>query len=190
MSSLPPIPIDYVVGHARTLNSSGKRKPYVDLICQWAAHEGMEQAGADAASAITGVQQIGLHNMPREFYQRYRESDRAEQLIAILREISSEISLGGSMWTWAHVMRVMIDESILMANVTTNRFDTIICGLMPEKGRDTVRKNGNYEMVRDRSSSYRSWTTMASMNPTEATNREICNQIAERLKPVIIRRQE
>jgi hypothetical protein len=126
--------------------------------------------------------------MPKEFYQTYRQGEKAEQLIKLIRKIDTKILSGEVVWTWPHVMRVMIDEAILMANVTVNRYDTIICSMIPGKGRDTVRKNGDYDIVQDRDDSYRLWVSNSSINPVQATNREICNQIAEFLEPVLARK--
>lgn len=188
LMTLPPIPVEFVVGHAQTKNTEGQRKPYVDLIQRWAEHEGMEDEGLTAVRRVMNTTQIDAQHMPKEFYQTYRQGEKAEQLIKLIRKIDTKILSGEVIWTWPHVMRVMIDEAILMANVTVNRYDTIICSMIPGKGRDTVRKNGDYDIVQDRDDSYRLWVSNSSINPVQATNREICNQIAEFLEPVLARK--
>ena len=185
-SNLPPIPVDYIVDHALTLTSDSKRRPYVDLINMWAEHEGMGGDVDDVISSITGKPAINAKHMPKEFYARYRESEKAARLIEIVRGINKEIAYGDTMWTWPHVMRVMVDENVIMSDISPNRFDAIICSMIPGKGHDTVRKNGNYNIMFDRTDSYRLWSP-TSPNPVQATNREICDQIAERFKPILSR---
>ena len=186
-SKLPPIPIDYIVGHALTLKTDGKRRPYVDLINQWAEHEDMKDEGQKVISSITGVTLVNADNMPKELYPLYRKGEKAQRLIDIVRDIDREISLCNTMCTWAHVMRVMVDENILMANVSINRFDVIICGMIPGKGRDNVRKNGDYNIMNKRDMTYRTWASLTNINPTEATNRAICEEIVEKFKPILSR---
>ena len=186
LNELPHIPVEYVAGVARTKKTDGQRKPYVDLIKQWAEHESMEEAGLAAVSAITGTQQAAPDHMPKELYQTFRKGEKAQQLIQIIRHIEDVIQSREEMWTWAHVMRVMMDENILMP-VTTNRFDTIICSMIPGKGRDTVRKNGDYTIMTDQDSSYRTWTSVSALSPSEASNKEICQQIAQCFAPILSR---
>lgn len=185
---LTDIAVSFVVGQARTKSTDSQRRPYVELIKSWAEHEGMEAAGEAAISQITGAQQIDAQHMPKEFYQMYRTGERAEQLIAIIRQIDDVIQSGREMWTWAHVMRVMVDENILMANVSVNRFDVIICSIIPHRGRDTVRKHGNYRIMNERARTYREFASIGSLNPQEASDREICQQIAQHFAPVLSRR--
>ena len=169
-SKLSPIPVDYVVGHAMALNTAAKRKPYTDLILQWAEHEGMEAEGRSIVGELTGTAEITADNMPREITEYYRESSKAALLINMVRAINDEIE-GGALWTWAHVMRVMVDEHIVSAQI---------------KGKDTVRKKGDYSIMLDRSSSYRTWSR-TSINPIEAYNRSICDEIVKKLKPILLR---
>ena len=198
MTQLQPIPVEFVVGHAQTKNTDGRRKPYIELIRQWAEHEGMEDEGLVAVRRLMNSAQIDAEHMPREFYQMYRSGDKATQLIKIINDINNVILSGEEMWTWAHVMRVMhmrdsitgvmIDENILMANVSVNRFDALICSMIPGKGRDTVRKNGEYCLVKNRTDSYHTWLSNSMIHPLQATNREICQQIVERFAPILSRR--
>ena len=185
-NELPHIPVEYVAGVARTKKTDGQRKPYVDLIKQWAEHESMEEAGLQVVSAITGTQQADPDHMPKELYQTFRKGEKAHQLIQIIRHIDDVIQSRDEMWTWAHVMRVMMDENILMP-VTPNRFDTIICSMIPGKGRDTVRKNGDYEIMSNPNRTYRTWTSVSELSPTEASNKEICQQIALCFAPILNR---
>ncbi len=184
-SKLSPIPVDYVVGHAMALNTAAKRKPYTDLILQWAEHEGMEAEGRSIVGELTGVAEISADNMPREITEYYRESSKAALLINMVRAINDEID-GGALWTWAHVMRVMVDEHIVSAQIKVNRFDSIICSMIPGKGKDTVRKKGDFSIMLDRSLSYRTWS-ITSLNPIEADNRRICDEIVKKLKPILLR---
>ena len=186
INELPHIPVEYVAGVARTKKTDGQRKPYVDLIKQWAEHESMEEAGIQVVSAITGTQQADADHMPKELYQTFRKGEKAHQLIQIIRHIDDVIQSRDEMWTWAHVMRVMMDENILMP-VTPNRFDTIIWSMIPGKGRDTVRKNGNYEITFKADNSYRTWTSAGNVCATEASNKEICQQIAQCFAPILSR---
>ena len=168
------------------LNTPAKRKPYTDLILQWAEHEHMGDEGRSIVSNMTGIAEISPDNMPKEFYSHYKDSTKAAQLIEIIREIDIIIS-GDSLWSWAHVMRVMIDEKILLDRVSINHFDTIICGMIPGKGKDNVRKNcTRYPEVVAKGVSYHEWSKY-SMNTKHATNREICDQICEKFKPILLR---
>ena len=185
-NELPHIPVAYVAGVAKAKKTDGQRKPYVDLIKQWAEHESMEEAGLAAVSAITGTQQADPDHMPKELYQTFRKGEKAQQLIQIIRHIEDVIQSREEMWTWAHVMRVMMDENILIP-VKPNRFDTIICSMIPGKGRDTVRKNGDYEITSKPDNSYRTWTSVGNVCATEASNKEICQQIAQCFAPILSR---
>ena len=185
-NELPHIPVEYVAGVARTKKTDGQRKPYVDLIKQWAEHESMKEAGLQVVSAITGTQQADADHMPKEFYQPFRKGKKAQDLISIIRKINDAIQSGDEMWTWAHVMRVMVDDNILIASVSPNRFDSIICSMIPGKGKDTVRKNGDYRIMQDKMKSYQTMTSESYLDPVEASNKEICKQIAKCFRPVIL----
>jgi len=186
LNELPHIPVAYVAGVARTKKTDGQRKPYVDLIKQWAEHESMEEAGLQVVCSITGTQQADADHMPKELYQTFRKGEKAAELIRIIRHIDDVIQSREEMWTWAHVMRVMIDENILMP-VKPNRFDTIICSMIPGKGRDTVRKNGDYLFMSDPDKSYHAWSSSEYLAPREASNKDICQQIAQCFAPILSR---
>jgi hypothetical protein len=86
-------------------------------------------------------------------------------------------------------MRVMVDENILLATISPNRFDTIITSMIPGKGVDNVRKNGDYRTImKDREYSYHSWTDNSHLNPTQASNKELCRQIAAFFAPILSRK--
>ena len=184
---LPPIPVDYVVGYAQSRATDSQRRPYVELIRSWAEHEGCEQAAEVALNAITGLSMSDANHMPKELYQQYRKGERAEQLIGIIRQLNDAIQSGEEMWTWAHVMRVMVDENILLSQVSINRFDAIICSMIPCKGRDTVRKHGDYRIMLQRDRSYHTWSSQAHLAPQEASDKEICQQIAQQFLPILSR---
>jgi hypothetical protein len=188
LTQLTPIPVEFVVGHAQAKHTENQRKPYVELIQSWAEHEGMDDEGLQAVRRIAGEQLIDAQHMPKEFYQQYRQGEKAEQLIAIIQDINEKIVNNEENWTWALVMRVMIDENILLANISVNRFDAIICSMIPGKGRDTVRKNGDYDIMRDRDDTYHTWSGQSHLNPKKATNRDLCHQIALRFAPILSRK--
>ena len=187
LTQLTPIPVEFVVGHAQTKNTESQRKPYVELISLWAEHEGMEDEGLQAIRRIAGSQQTDANHMPKEFYQQYRQGEKAEKLIKIVQDINEKIVNNEENWTWALVMRVMIDENILLANISVNRFDAIICSMIAGKGRDTVRKNGDYSIMTDRDKTYHTWTSLSHLNPQEASNRDLCHQIAQYFAPILSR---
>ena len=83
-------------------------------------------------------------------------------------------------------MRVMIDEGIIM-RVTRNKFDQLICQMLPGKGRDNVRKSGDYSIV-DRKDPWTQWSTLSHLNPQEYQDRTICNMIAMEFQPVLRRK--
>ena len=184
LTELPHIPVDFVAGVAKTKKTDGLRKPYVELIKNWAEHEGMEEAGMRAICSIAGTQQVDADHMPKEFFPAFRKGEKAEELIQIIRKINDDIQSGEEMWTWAHVMRVMVDETIIMPSVTVNRFDTIICSMIPGKGKDTVRKNGDFRIMSDIKKTYQTMTSQSYLDPVEASNKEICQQVAKRFMPL------
>ena len=84
-------------------------------------------------------------------------------------------------------MRVMTDEGILF-NLTANRFDAIICSMSPGKGRDNIRKHGDYAYLMGQENSWAFWTSQSYHNPTLAAARSICNQIALEFAPILTRK--
>ena len=100
----------------------------------------------------------------------------------IVREIDARIQ-NDSNWKWALVMKVMLDEGVLMVNIP-NKFDRLICSMVPGKGIDTVRKNGDYSII-DQSRSWRNWINNPGDDWQEATNRQICEEIYSYLEPLL-----
>ena len=135
--TLPPIPVEFVVGHAQTKNTEGQRKPYVDLIQRWAEHEGMEDEGLTAVRRVMNTTQIDAQHMPKEFYQTYRQGEKAEQLIKLIRKIDTKILSGEVVWTWPHVMRVMIRRGIIKDDTDKTNFGAMIEQILGSK----VKKN-------------------------------------------------
>ena len=144
-------------------------------------------AAVKAILEIQGGQMISASCMPREFLPMFRSEIIATKLIAIIRKIDVTISTKAENWDWAHVMRVMIDEGIILTSTTPNKFDQLICAMIPGKGRDNVRKNGDYSIL-DRKEPWTQWTKLSHMNPQEAQDRMICNMIAKEFEPVLRRK--
>lgn len=189
LTQLQPIPVEFVVGHALTMKTEIQRRPYVELVKAWAEHEGMESEGLAAARRIAGQQRMDAQHMSKYFYQMYREGEKAEMLVKIIQEIDRKIQNDEELWTWAHVMRVMIDERILLATITVNRFDGIITSMIPGKGIDNVRKNGDYNTImKDKTISYHLWTDNAHVDPVQASNKELCRQIVALFAPILSRK--
>ena len=88
-----------------------------------------------------------------------------------------------SNWKWSLVMKVMLDEGMLVTNIP-NKFDRLICSMIPGKGIDTVRKNGDYSILQDLRS-WRSWIDDSEIDSDEVINRIVCEDIYDRFKPLI-----
>ena len=180
------VPLNNIVDYARLQSTQARRQMFVKLLAYWMGKGGNEDAGREAIKAIQEGQIITERSMPKEFMPRYRTEILASQLIAIVREIELKISSREENWDWAHVMRVMIDEGILM-KTTPNNFDHLICGMLPGKGRDTVRKNGDYDIL-NKELPWTQWTKLSHLNPSEAQDRTICNMIAMEFQPILQRK--
>ena len=181
------IPLSYIVEFAKSQPTQAKRQAFVNLIRFWAENGGDEMAAVKAILEIQGGQMISASCMPREFLPMFRSEIIATKLIAIIRKIDVTISTKAENWDWAHVMRVMIDEGIILTSTTPNKFDQLICAMIPGKGRDNVRKNGDYSIL-DRKEPWTQWTKLSHMNPQEAQDRMICNMIAKEFEPVLRRK--
>ena len=180
------IPIDVIVEYACQQSTQARRQVFVNLLKYWAENGGDADAARDAMIAIQGGQVFSPRNLPKEFMPRYRSEIMATQLIDIVRRIDEKISSRQENWDWAHVMRVMIDEGIIM-KITPNKFDQLICAMLPGKGRDNVRKNGDYEILAEERP-WPQWTKNSYLNPSEAQDRTICNMIAAEFQPILERR--
>ena len=186
LTGIEPIPVEYIVGVAQTMRTEAKRRPYIELVERWGEEQNAVDASRRALSRLREGMEIDVHKMPREFMPRFRQPETAEKLIAIVRQIDDIIASKQEQWTWAYVMRVMTDEGIIFP-CTVNRFDQLVCAMIPGKGRDNVRKNGDYRIMKNRDP-WTMWTSQSYMNPTEAAQRSICNQIALRFAPVLERK--
>ena len=180
------IPLGIIVEYAKAQSTQARRQAFVNLIHFWADNGGDLESALKAILEIQGGQVISASNMPREFMPYYRSETIATKLIDIIRKIDERIASKEDNWDWAHVMRVMIDEGIIMTNTTPNKFDQLICAMVPGKGRDNVRKNGDYSIL-DRKEPWTQWTKQSHLNPQEAQDRTICNMIAKEFEPVLKR---
>jgi hypothetical protein len=181
-----PIPVEYVLNVAQSKGTTAQRRPYVELIERWGKEQDCVDEVNQLLKRLRDGQELDPQAMPREFMPRYRQPEVARQLIEIVRRIDEIIGSHRENWTWAHVMRVMCDEGILY-KPTINRFDQIICSMVPNKGRDIVRKNGDYVYIMGQKEPWSSWTQQSYINPSLAAARVICNQIAHELAPVLAR---
>ena len=181
------IPLGYIVEYAKAQPTQAKRQAFVNLIRFWAENGGDEAAALRAILEIQGGQVISASNMPREFLPTFRSEIMATKLIAVIRQIDERIASKEENWDWAHVMRVMIDEGIILTSTTPNKFDQLICAMIPGKGRDNVRKSGDYTIIA-RKDPWTQWTKLSHLNPKEAEDRIICNMIAAEFQPVLRRK--
>lgn len=183
--TLAPIDIEFMVAEGLQEKTEAKRRPYIKLIRRWAQQQGCAELGEVVAGRLAlagGVTVLtDIRHLPNEVSKKYRDGDKAEQLVRFVREIDGMIKLNSN-WTWAHVMRVMMDEGILMTNIP-NRFDCLICSMIPGKGSGTVRKNGDYTLI-DTKRSWRNWIENHNDDWDEANNRAICKEIFEFLEPL------
>ena len=169
LTQLTPIPVEFVVGHAQTKNTESQRKPYVELISLWAEHEGMEDEGLQAIRRIAGSQQTDANHMPKEFYQQYRQGEKAEKLIKIVQDINEKIILRDLDALDSRFELFQIDDG----------YETFVG--------DWLRKNGDYSIMTDRDMTYHTWTSLSHLNPQEASNRDLCHQIAQYFAPILSR---
>ena len=100
----------------------------------------------------------------------YRTGKKANMLIRIVRQIDEHIKVDCN-WKWAHAMKVMMDAKIIMTNVP-NKFDALICWMIPGKGKDNVRKSGNYCII-DEKRHWRDFCDMPNINYDEYMDREV-----------------
>ena len=186
LTGIEPIPVEYILGIAQSKATDAQRRPYIELIERWGDEQGCAEEARQLLKRLREGQALDPHKMPREFMPRFRQQEVAEKLIEIVRKIDAVIASKQENWTWAHVMRVMIDEGILY-KPTINRFDRLICAMIPDKGRDTVRKHGDYEFILNQKDPWPQWPMQAYLNPKLAAERSICNQIALEFAPVLTR---
>ena len=121
----------------------------------------------------------------RNIYTAARTTDKPDITVKEAeKEIDEIISTKAEIWTWAHVMRVMMDEGILI-KLRVNRFDTIIRSMIPGKGRDTVRKNGDYTYLMGQEMPWSQWHSNFDSNLS--SEKTICNMIALKFAPLLER---
>ena len=180
------IPLTEVIKYAKSLSTQTKRQAIVNFLLYWAEASGNEEAAREAIAEIMEGQAIDPNYMPKVFTPKYRSATIAMKLIDIVKEIDRKISTHQEHWDWAHVMRVMIDEGIIW-KITRNKFDQLICLMLPGKGRDNVRKSGDFKII-DREEPWTQWTRQSHLNPQEAQDRMICNMIAMEFQPVLRRK--
>ena len=186
LTGIEPIPVEYVLAVAQTKATQAQRRPYIELIERWGDEINRADEARELLKRLRDGQEIDPQKMPREFLPRYRQPELAEKLIEIVRKIDAVIASKQENWTWAHVMRVMTDEGILY-KPTINRFDQLICAMIPDKGRDTVRKHGDYAYIMGQKDTWPLWPTTFHLDPDLATARSICNQIALQFAPILQR---
>ena len=163
ISKMKPIPVEYVLAVAQTKGTDAKRRPYIELIERWGEEQGQDEEARQLLKRLREGQVLDPKKMPREFMPRFRQPEIAEKLIEIVRKIDD------------------------IYKPTVNRFDAIICAMIPGKGRDTVRKHGDYEYIMGQEEPWPAWTSQSYINPTLAAERSICNQIALEFAPVLTR---
>ena len=186
LTGIEPIPVEYILRIAQSKATAAQRRPYIELIERWGEETGCADEAHQMLMQLREGQVLDPCKMPREFMPRFRQQEVAEKLIEIIRHIDAVIASKQENWTWAHVMRVMCDEGILY-KPTINRFDQLICAMIPNKGRDTVRKHGDYEYLLEQEDPWSLWPKESYLNPTLAAERSICNQIALQFAPVLTR---
>jgi len=186
LTGIEPIPVEYILRIAQSKATAAQRRPYIELIERWGEETGRADEAHQMLMQLREGQVLDPCKMPREFMPRFRQQEVAEKLIEIVRQIDAVIASKQENWTWAHVMRVMCDEGILY-KPTINRFDQLICAMIPNKGRDTVRKHGDYEYLLEQEDPWSLWPKESYLNPTLAAERSICNQIALQFAPVLTR---
>lgn len=187
LTGIEPIPIEYILGIAQSKSTVAQRRPYIELIERWGDEMNRADEACQLLKRLRNGQVLDPQKMPRDFMPRFRQPEIAEKLIEIVRKLDAVIASKQENWTWAHVMRVMVDEGILY-KPTYNRFDQLICAMLPDKGRDTVRKHGDYEFIMGQAEPWSAWTSQSYINPTLAAERSICNQIALEFTPVLTRK--
>ena len=186
LTGIEPIPVEYILRIAQSKATAAQRRPYIELIERWGEETGRVDEAYQLLMQLREGQVLDPCKMPRDFMPRFRQQEVAEKLIEIVRKIDAVIASKQENWTWAHVMRVMCDEGILY-KPTINRFDQLICGMIPNKGRDTVRKHGDYEYLLEQEDPWSLWPKESFLNPALAAERSICNQIALEFAPVLTR---
>ena len=184
---LAPIPVDFVIEQGLNEHTEAKRRPYRTLITAWAEHEGMSEQGETIVSQLDieakPEQKKDLHDLLDLLMPKYRKPEKLEQLVKIIEEVDKKV-VNDSNWTWAIVMKVMRDEGILLTNIP-NKFEHLIRAMIPNKGIDKVRKNGDYLILEIKRPWYK-WISNPHDDPEEAAKRAICEEIFEYFKEITL----
>ena len=184
---LTPIPVDFVVEQGLKERTEAKRRPYRMLITTWAEREGCTELGEMVACRLNTGKEVerlkDLQDLPTTISPKFRKGKKAERLVMIIREINARVE-NDENWTWALVMKVMLDEGLLMTNIA-NKFDRLIISMIPDKGIDTVRKSGDYNVKED-SRSWHEWISNPHDDWKEAANRSVCEEIYAYFSPLFI----
>lgn len=183
---LTPIPVDFVIEQGLKEHTEAKRRPYRTLITAWAEHEGMSEQGEAIASQLNLGKEIerlkDLQDLPDSVHPKFRKGEKAEKLVMIIREINAKV-INDSNWTWALVMKVMLDEGLIITNIR-NRFDKLICMMVEDKGGGNVRNNGDFSVFQD-SRSWHDWISNPHDDWKEAADRAVCQEIYEYFLPIL-----
>lgn len=186
-TQLEAIPVDFVVELGLKDETQNSRAPYSALIRTWGEHTGKAEIGRVAASRLDCDDLLSqLKTGTKNIYSlmpTYRTGKKANMLIKIVREIDERIKVDSN-WKWSYAMKVMLDAKIIMTNIP-NKFDTLICWMIPGKGKDNVRKSGNYNIITNEDRPWSKFCDMPNVNFNEAMDREICSQIYELIKPIL-----
>lgn len=122
LTGIEPIPVEYILGIAQSKSTVAQRRPYIELIERWGDEMNRADEACQLLKRLRNGQLLDPQKMPRDFMPRFRQPETAEKLIEIVRKLDAVIASKQENWTWAHVMRVMVDEGILY-RPTYNRFD-------------------------------------------------------------------
>ena len=181
---LNPIPVEFVEDFAREFATAKLRDPYVQLIKRWAVHENHAALGLEIAGQLNdNPQKKNSTRWKMYLYPAYRQGEKLELLKEALLVIDAKIHGRMVMWTWAHVMRVMIDDDVLTTKVVSH-FDELVCSLI-SKNKDTVRKNGNYTDLMSHKESYHFWPKDFKIGKELAHERFYCFEVFNELAAVL-----
>ena len=184
---LAPIPVDFIIEQGLKEHTEAKRRPYRTLITTWAEHEGMSEQGETIVSQLDieakPEQKKDLNDLLDLLMPKYRKPEKLEQLVKIIEEVDKKV-INDNNWTWAIVMKVMLDEGILLTNIP-NKFEHLIRAMLPGKSIDKVRKNGDYLILKIKRP-WHKWISNPHDDPEEAAKRAICEEIFEYFKEITL----
>jgi len=190
-NKLNPIPVSFVVDaglHAPA--TEAKRQPYISLISDWAVSEGRAAAAEPYVNQLQPGKKHEKQQDGRELRKLLKPNYRDEHSIQTLKEILEEADNGivnnPGTWTWAHVMRVMTDAGILGTNIVS-QFDNLICWLLPDKKKDSVRKSGKYIIMMTDRPWHRWQGDGSSVKEGESHHIMMCKQISKLFEPLTIK---